>query len=110
MNRASHSVHRKVGVCSEATYELGIADEFNASFGGRAGLAPGETAYPYRTVYDPFSKGVGCAELCVYQDARFILVGTPSGVTLALKGVHISRLHAIDWHGPRWVRIRTCCR
>ncbi|MCC5967481.1 MAG: transketolase, partial [Natronohydrobacter sp.] len=39
------------------------------------------------TVYDPFvHRGLDALNYACYQDARFILVGTPSGITLAPEG------------------------
>ncbi|TIT75954.1 MAG: transketolase, partial [Mesorhizobium sp.] len=38
-------------------------------------------------VYDPFvARGLDALNYACYQDARFLLVGTPSGVTLAPEG------------------------
>ena len=42
---------------------------------------------PIGTVYDPFiSRGLDALNYACYQDARFIIVGTPSGVSLAPEG------------------------
>src|SRR5690606_36118410 len=42
---------------------------------------------PIGTVYDPFVvRGLDALNYACYQDARFIIVGTPSGVTLAPEG------------------------
>jgi pyruvate dehydrogenase E1 component len=42
---------------------------------------------PVATLYDPFiERGLDALNYACYQDARFILVGTPSGVTLAPEG------------------------
>src|SRR3546814_11412373 len=39
------------------------------------------------TLYDPFiMRGLDALNYACYQDARFILVATPSGVTLAPEG------------------------
>lgn len=39
------------------------------------------------TLYDPFiSRGLDALNYAVYQDARFLLVATPSGVSLAAEG------------------------
>jgi len=70
--------------------ELGIA-EMNLMLAlGAAGLAHslwGERLIPVGTVYDPFVlRGLDALNYACYQDARFVLVGTPSGVTLAPEG------------------------
>ena len=70
--------------------ELGIA-EMNlflslAAFGLSHSLF-GERLLPIGTLYDPFiERGLDALNYACYQDARFILVGTPSGVTLAPEG------------------------
>ncbi|MFP6746036.1 MAG: transketolase [Alphaproteobacteria bacterium] len=70
--------------------ELGIA-EHNlfltlAALGLSASLF-GERLLPIGTLYDPFiSRGLDALNYACYQDARFMLVGTPSGITLAPEG------------------------
>ena len=47
----------------------------------------GARLLPIGTIYDPFiSRGLDALNYACYQDARFILVATPSGVTLAPEG------------------------
>jgi pyruvate dehydrogenase E1 component len=47
----------------------------------------GEHLLPIGTVYDPFvCRGLDALIYALYNGARFILVGTPSGVTLAPEG------------------------
>jgi pyruvate dehydrogenase E1 component len=42
---------------------------------------------PVGTVYDPFiARGLDALNYGCYQDSRFLLVGTPSGITLAAEG------------------------
>ena len=57
---------------------------------GAAGLSHalfGKRLIPIGTVYDPFvARGLDAMNYACYQDARFIIVGTPSGVTLAPEG------------------------
>lgn len=70
--------------------ELGIA-EMNLFLAlGAAGLAHslfGRRLIPIGTVYDPFvARGLDALNYACYQDARFMIVGTPSGVTLAPEG------------------------
>ncbi|MGV8831915.1 MAG: transketolase [Devosia sp.] len=70
--------------------ELGIA-EMNLFLAlGAAGLSHslfGERLLPIGTLYDPFiSRGLDALNYACYQDARFLLIGTPSGVSLAGEG------------------------
>ena len=57
---------------------------------GAAGLSHslfGKRLIPIGTVYDPFvHRGLDALNYACYQDARFIIAGTPSGVTLAPEG------------------------
>src|SRR5215212_11752426 len=54
---------------------------------GLAGDLFGQRLFPIGTVYDPFiSRGLDALNYACYQDARFLLVGTPSGVSLAGEG------------------------
>ena len=47
----------------------------------------GARVLPVGTVYDPFvNRGLDALIYACYQDARFLLVGTPSGLTLAPEG------------------------
>ncbi|MCG3267602.1 1-deoxy-D-xylulose-5-phosphate synthase N-terminal domain-containing protein [Yoonia sp. I 8.24] len=70
--------------------ELGIAEMNLMLLLGAAGLSHslfGKRLIPIGTVYDPFvSRGLDALNYACYQDARFMLVGTPSGVTLAPEG------------------------
>ncbi|ESX00615.1 transketolase [Mesorhizobium sp. LSJC268A00] len=70
--------------------ELGIAEMNLFLLLGAMGLSHslfGERLIPIGTVYDPFvSRGLDALNYACYQDARFIIVGTPSGVTLAPEG------------------------
>ncbi|MCY4261421.1 MAG: transketolase, partial [Rhodobacteraceae bacterium] len=70
--------------------ELGIAEMNLFLLLGAAGLAHalwGERLIPVGTVYDPFvCRGLDALNYACYQDARFLVVGTPSGVTLAPEG------------------------
>jgi pyruvate dehydrogenase E1 component len=70
--------------------ELGIA-EMNLFLAlGAAGLSHslfGKRIIPIGTVYDPFvHRGLDALNYACYQNARFMIVGTPSGVTLAPEG------------------------
>ncbi len=70
--------------------ELGIAEMNLFLLLGAAGLSHslfGERLLPVGTVYDPFvARGLDALNYACYQDARFIIAGTPSGVTLAPEG------------------------
>ena len=75
--------------------ELGIA-EMNLFIAlsalGLSHAINGERLIPIGTLYDPFiARGLDALNYACYQDARFILVGTPSGITLAPKAARISR-------------------
>ena len=71
-------------------FELGIAEMNLFLFLGAAGLAHslfGQRILPVGTLYDPFiSRGLDALNYACYQDARFLLAGTPSGVSLAGEG------------------------
>jgi len=70
--------------------ELGIAEQNLFLLLGAAGLAPamtGARVLPIGTVYDPFvNRGLDALLYACYQDARFLLVSTPSGITLSPEG------------------------
>ncbi len=70
--------------------ELGIAENnlflMLAALGLSAPLF-GTRLLPIGTVYDPFiARGLDALNYGCYQDARFLLVATPSGVTLGPEG------------------------
>jgi pyruvate dehydrogenase E1 component len=70
--------------------ELGIA-EMNLfillSALGLSHAINGERLLPIGTLYDPFiARGLDALNYACYQDARFILVATPSGITLSPEG------------------------
>ncbi|WP_088623911.1 1-deoxy-D-xylulose-5-phosphate synthase N-terminal domain-containing protein [Oceanicola sp. 22II-s10i] len=70
--------------------ELGIAEMNLFLLLGAAGLSHslfGKRLIPVGTVYDPFvNRGLDALNYACYQDARFLIAGTPSGVTLAPEG------------------------
>ena len=70
--------------------ELGIAEMNLFILLSGLGLSHslfGERLLPIGTLYDPFiERGLDALNYACYQDARFILVATPSGVTLAPEG------------------------
>ena len=54
---------------------------------GLAGDLSGQPLLPVGTVYDPFVlRGLDAFIYSVYSGARFVVAGTPSGVTLAPEG------------------------
>jgi pyruvate dehydrogenase E1 component len=70
--------------------ELGIAESnlfILLAALGLSGPLFGSRLLPIGTVYDPFiARGLDSLNYACYQDARFILVGTPSGIALAPEG------------------------
>jgi pyruvate dehydrogenase E1 component len=70
--------------------ELGIAEHnlfLMLAALGLSGDLFGERLLPIGTVYDPFiARGLDALNYGCYQDARFMLVATPSGVTLGPEG------------------------
>jgi pyruvate dehydrogenase E1 component len=70
--------------------ELGISEMNLFSYLTQLGLTfehQGETLMPVGTVYDPFIlRGLDALIYGLYNESRFIVVGTPSGVTLAPEG------------------------
>ncbi|RME63281.1 MAG: transketolase [Alphaproteobacteria bacterium] len=71
-------------------FELGIAESNLFVLLSALGLSHGINGVrllPVGTVYDPFIyRGADQLNYACYQNARFLLVGTPSGVTLAPEG------------------------
>ncbi|HMI41729.1 MAG TPA: transketolase, partial [Sphingomicrobium sp.] len=70
--------------------ELGIAENnlfLMLAALGLAGDQFGERLFPIGTLYDPFiARGLDALNYACYQDARFLLVATPSGITLGPEG------------------------
>lgn len=70
--------------------ELGIAEtNFFLALTSLGLAAPhfGTRLFPVGTVYDPFiARGLDALNYGCYSDARFLLVGTPSGLTLGPEG------------------------
>jgi len=70
--------------------ELGIAEMNLSILLSALGLSHdinGERLFPIGTIYDPFiARCLDAINYACYQGARFILVGTPSGLTLAPEG------------------------
>ncbi|HUZ75725.1 MAG TPA: transketolase [Stellaceae bacterium] len=70
--------------------ELGIAENNLFLLLAALGLAEaqfGARLLPVGTLYDPFiARGLDALNYACYQDARFLLVATPSGITLAPEG------------------------
>jgi pyruvate dehydrogenase E1 component len=70
--------------------ELGIAENNLFILLGTLGLSHslfGTRLIPIGTLYDPFiERGLDALNYACYQDARFVLVATPSGISLAPEG------------------------
>ncbi len=70
--------------------ELGISEMNLFMLLGQLGLSHdhhGQHLLPVGTVYDPFVlRGLDALIYGIYNDAKFIVTGTPSGVTLAPEG------------------------
>src|ERR671919_309105 len=70
--------------------ELGIAENnlfLLLAALGLSGPLFGERLIPIGTLYDPFiARGLDALTYASYQDARFLLVATPSGISLAPEG------------------------
>ncbi|MDX1422989.1 MAG: transketolase [Kiloniellales bacterium] len=70
--------------------ELGIAENNLFTLLGALGLSHSlfkTRLLPIGTLYDPFiQRGLDALNYACYQDARFIVVATPSGVTLGPEG------------------------
>ncbi len=83
--------------------ELGISEMNLFMLLGQLGLSHdhhGEQLLPIGTVYDPFVlRGLDALIYGLYNDARFIVAGTPAGVTLAPEGgAHQSTITASVGH------------
>ncbi|MFL6742368.1 MAG: transketolase [Sphingomicrobium sp.] len=70
--------------------ELGIAESNLFLMLAAAGLSGdlfGQRLFPIGTLYDPFiARGLDSLNYACYQDSRFLLVATPSGITLGPEG------------------------
>ena len=84
------SAQRWAGHDAGQHIELGIAEHNLFLMLAALGLAApsfGTRLIPIGTVYDPFiARGLDALNYGCYQDSRFILVATPSGLTLAPEG------------------------
>ena len=77
--------------------ELGIAENNLFLLLGALGLAGeifGRRLMPVGALYDPFiNRGLDALNYACYQDARFLLAATPSGLTLAPEGGAHQSIH-----------------
>ena len=84
------SAQRWAGSNAGQHIELGIAENnlfLLLAALGLSGPLFGTKLMPIGTVYDPFvARGLDALNYACYQDARFLLIGTPSGVTLGPEG------------------------
>jgi pyruvate dehydrogenase E1 component len=87
--RVSSSLPWSIGPAGQH-FELGITETNLFLLLAACGLAAdhhGQRLLPIGTLYDPFiCRGLDALNYACYQDARFIVVGTPSGVSLAPEG------------------------
>ena len=112
--RDRDDVFRKENVMSAQTWtksqkgqhiELGIAENnlfiLLASLGLSHSLF-GTRLLPVGTLYDPFiARGLDALNYACYQDARFMLVATPSGISLSPEGgAHQSVTTPLDRYRP----------
>jgi pyruvate dehydrogenase E1 component len=84
------SAQRWAGHRAGQHIELGIAEHnlfLMLTALGLAGPVFGTRLFPVGTIYDPFiARGLDALNYGCYQDSRFLLVATPSGVTLGPEG------------------------
>ena len=84
------SAQKWLGHAAGQHIELGIAENNFFLLLAALGLAApqfGTRLIPIGTVYDPFiARGLDALNYGCYQDSRFLLVGTPAGLTLAAEG------------------------
>lgn len=77
--------------------ELGIAEHNLFTMLAAAGLSAelfGQRLLPVGTLYDPFiNRGLDVLNYACYQGARFLLVATPSGLSLAPEGGAHQSIH-----------------
>ncbi|GHF16949.1 pyruvate dehydrogenase E1 component [Kordiimonas sediminis] len=77
--------------------ELGIAENnlfLALAAMGLSGSLFGTRLMPVGTLYDPFiNRGLDALNYACYQDSRFMLVATPSGITLAPEGGAHQSIH-----------------
>ena len=77
--------------------ELGIAENNLFLMLGALGLSGalfGARLIPVGALYDPFiNRGLDALNYACYQDARFLLIATPSGLTLAPEGGAHQSIH-----------------
>jgi pyruvate dehydrogenase E1 component len=77
--------------------ELGIAESNLFLLLGALGLSGelfGKRLIPVGTLYDPFiNRGLDALNYACYQDARFLVVATPAGITLAPEGGAHQSIH-----------------
>jgi pyruvate dehydrogenase E1 component len=84
------SAQKWAGTNTGQHIELGIAESnlfLMLAALGLSGDLFGERLLPVGTLYDPFiARGLDSLNYACYQDARFLLVATPSGITLGPEG------------------------
>ncbi|WP_309643725.1 transketolase [Phenylobacterium sp.] len=92
------STQKWIGGTAGQHVELGIAENnlfLNLAALGLSAPIWGERLLPIGTVYDPFiARGLDALNYACYQDARFMLVATPSGLTLGPEGGAHQSIHS----------------
>ena len=92
------SAQKWAGGASGQHIELGIAENnlfLNLAALGLSHSLWGERLLPIGTVYDPFiARGLDALNYACYQDARFMLTATPSGLTLGPEGGAHQSIHS----------------
>jgi pyruvate dehydrogenase E1 component len=94
--------------------ELGIAEQNLFLLLGSAGLSHalnGARLLPIGTVYDPFvNRGLDALIYACYQDARFLLVSTPSGISRSIRPC-LAWLSTgwLPTSRPMWMSLPCCC-
>lgn len=87
---AGPRVQKWIESASGQHIELGISENNLCLMLGQLGLAQelhGELLLPIGTVYDPFvARGLDALIYGIYSGGRFVIAGTPSGVTLSPEG------------------------
>jgi pyruvate dehydrogenase E1 component len=92
------SAQKWAGDAAGQHIELGIAENnlfLNLAALGLSHSLWGERLIPVGTVYDPFiARGLDALNYACYQDARFMLVATPAGLTLGPEGGAHQSIHS----------------
>ena len=96
----SHGQHIELGIAE--TNLVGLLGELGATW-----RVEGEPLLPIGTLYDPFvGRALEPWSFGIYSGGQSILIGTPSGISLAPEGgAHQSDRHASDRRGTAGLRL-----